>query len=201
MRWLMRFSTNSCVIMGNSPLLSGPPAFLMLAALCFVAILLSRESFVSKDLPAFSFQEQDVVYLRLEGEGASFGGRQFIDMTASRGVIKLTGADKENSLRLEFPGISQLASGEIIGFEKKARQINLVRKGWLAASQRIALGIPLHPDQMTEKDWTALPGIGKVLAGRIELNRQENGEFGSLNALLRVKGIGKKSIEEWRDFF
>lgn len=156
---------------------------------------------MSKDLPAFSLQEQDVVYLGLEGEEGSFGGRQFIDRMAFGSVIKLTNVGGEDSLGAGLPEMSQLVSGEIISFEKKAREINLVRNGWIAASHRIALGIPLHPDQMTEEDWVALPGIGNVLAERIELNRQENGDFGSLSALLRIKGIGMKSIEKWRDFF
>jgi len=46
-----------------------------------------------------------------------------------------------------------------------------------------------------------LPGIGETLARRLELDRQENGEFGSLEGLLRVKGVGLKSIERWRIFF
>jgi competence protein ComEA len=59
----------------------------------------------------------------------------------------------------------------------------------------------LHPDRMSFDDWQFLPGIGEALARRMELNRQENGDFVSLEGLLRVKGVGIKSIERWRIFF
>jgi competence protein ComEA len=63
------------------------------------------------------------------------------------------------------------------------------------------MAIPLHPDRMNINDWTFLPGIGAALAERIENDRQENGDFGSLDALIRVKGIGKKRISNWIEFF
>jgi competence protein ComEA len=54
---------------------------------------------------------------------------------------------------------------------------------------------------MVGDDWQALPGIGPKLAERIEVDRQKNGEFASLEDLKRVSGIGKKRIEAWRIFF
>jgi competence protein ComEA len=92
-------------------------------------------------------------------------------------------------------------TGEDIVIIKKDRQINILHNGWLPAAQRVALGIQIHPDQMTRDDWVALPGIGDVLADRIEIDRQINGDYGSVDALIRVKGIGKKRLEKWVDFF
>jgi competence protein ComEA len=71
----------------------------------------------------------------------------------------------------------------------------------MPAGQRLALGVPLHPDRMGLGDWEVLPGIGPALARRIELDRQENGEFGSLERLERVRGIGPKRIQAWSEFF
>lgn len=71
----------------------------------------------------------------------------------------------------------------------------------MAARKRVALGIALHPDRMSRADWESLPGIGPKLALAIELDRQENGDFGHLEALERVRGIGPKRIEAWRKFF
>lgn len=65
----------------------------------------------------------------------------------------------------------------------------------------MAMGISLNPDRMSRADWTALPGVGPTLAERIENERQKNGEFGSLDALNRVLGIGKKRLDLWRKFF
>lgn len=78
--------------------------------------------------------------------------------------------------------------------------LNLTRI-WMTAGQRVALGLPLHPDCMTREDWEFLPGVGPRLAEAIQRDRQQNGDFGSLEALSRVKGVGPKRIEEWREFF
>lgn len=154
-----------------------------------------------KGLPAFSFQAKDFVYVEMVGEGVGSGVRQFNDIESFLGAIKLT-ADQTGESFVSNPFRTRpLVTGERVLLEKKGREIKLLRKGWIAASQRIALGIPLHPDRMEESDWTALPGIGSVLAERIEKDRQKNGDFDSLKALLRVKGIGKKSIEKWSGFF
>lgn len=44
-----------------------------------------------------------------------------------------------------------------------------------------------------------LPGIGPVLAERIVQYRQEYGPFESVDDLLRVEGIGEKTMEKLRD--
>lgn len=72
---------------------------------------------------------------------------------------------------------------------------------WMPASKRMALAIPLHPQRMNQEDWQALPGIGPRLAARIEEDRQLNGDFGALEELMRVRGIGPKRINDWRSYF
>jgi competence protein ComEA len=71
----------------------------------------------------------------------------------------------------------------------------------MPAAQRMALRIPLHPDRMSAEDWEALAGIGPGLAKAIEMERQQNGDFGSLAGLQRVKGIGSKRLAAWENFF
>ena len=44
----------------------------------------------------------------------------------------------------------------------------------------------------------ALPGIGKVTAGRIVAYREANGPFASVDDLVKVKGIGSKVLEKVR---
>jgi competence protein ComEA len=91
--------------------------------------------------------------------------------------------------------------GEHIEIIEKDQKISSFRRDWMPASHRVALGIPLHPDRMSFDDWQFLPGIGETMAQRLELDRQKNGEFVNLEGLLRVKGVGLKSIERWRIFF
>ena len=49
-------------------------------------------------------------------------------------------------------------------------------------------------------EWSQLPGIGPVLARRIVQDREDNGPFGSIKDLTRVKGIGPKKLEDMRPF-
>jgi competence protein ComEA len=44
-----------------------------------------------------------------------------------------------------------------------------------------------------------LPGVGPALAKRIVDFREKNGPFGSVNDLLKVQGIGEKSLARFRD--
>lgn len=76
-----------------------------------------------------------------------------------------------------------------------------IRQGWMPARQRLALGIPLHPDRMSREDWVALPGIGERMALRIEEDRQKYGDFFRFEALERVKGIGPAKLKALRPFF
>lgn len=51
-------------------------------------------------------------------------------------------------------------------------------------------------------DWTALcllPGVGEVLARRIVTDRHALGPYPSVDALKRVRGIGDRSVDRWRD--
>lgn len=52
-------------------------------------------------------------------------------------------------------------------------------------------------------DWpelTLLPGIGEVLAKSIVESRETRGEFRSHDDLLRVRGIGKKTLDKIRPY-
>ncbi len=94
-----------------------------------------------------------------------------------------------------------LLSGELLEYNAKEANFGCFRKRWMRAGMRIALGIPLHPDQMDLEDWEILPGIGPRLAERIEMDRQINGDFRSYAALERVRGIGPQRIRQWEEFF
>ena len=47
-------------------------------------------------------------------------------------------------------------------------------------------------------DFQALPGIGEVTAERIVAFRDQNGPFGSVDDLVKVKGVGAKTLEKIR---
>ena len=94
-------------------------------------------------------------------------------------------------------GTLRILDGQRLMLIKKNNIVTDVACDWMPAAQRIALGIPLHPDRMQPTDWKVLPGIGEKLAWKIENDRQINGDFGSLNALTRVPGIGISVITSY----
>ena len=187
--------------MRNNLPLSSPPALFVLVTFCVLIVFIGREVSFFEDLPVFSSPGQARVHVELCGEVLDAGVYQFNDGSTVFSVIKLTGSVLPEILSTGVSIDRPLTSGEKLLLVKNGRKIEVVHHGWIAASQRIALGIPLHPDRMTRADWIALPGIGEVLAERIELNRQKYGDFVSFEALERVKGIGKKRVSNWRDFF
>ena len=52
----------------------------------------------------------------------------------------------------------------------------------------------------TKRDLMSLPGVGEVIAERILLYREEHGAFAKVDDLLRVRGIGKKTLEKIAPF-
>ena len=65
----------------------------------------------------------------------------------------------------------------------------------MKAKERMILGIPLDPDAMDLADWDSLPGIGSRLAKSIVDDRHKNGDFGSVEALKRVPGVGEGKLK------
>jgi competence ComEA-like helix-hairpin-helix protein len=58
----------------------------------------------------------------------------------------------------------------------------------------------LDPDRATAAEWERLPGIGPTLARRIVADRAARGPFRSGDGLLRVRGIGPKTLERIRSY-
>ena len=154
-----------------------------------------------EDFPAFLPLSDNYFYVELSGEIDSPGVYQINDGLRSGDVINLTNTAVENIFLKPVEWAGPVQDGEHIEIIEKDQKISSFRRDWMPASHRVALGIPLHPDRMSFDDWQFLPGIGETMAQRLELDRQKNGEFVNLEGLLRVKGVGLKSIERWRIFF
>jgi len=58
----------------------------------------------------------------------------------------------------------------------------------------------LDVDRAGLDDWERLPGIGQALAARIVADREARGPFGTPDGLLRVRGIGPRTLERIRPF-
>ena len=57
---------------------------------------------------------------------------------------------------------------------------------------------PVNINTATADELNALPGIGPKFAERIVAYRTEHGPFSSVNDLARVRGIGRKKMQELR---
>lgn len=178
-----------------------PPTLFVLAVFAFLLLLLGRESFFNEDLPAFLPLKNNFVRIELSGELVSPGVYQINDALAYEGVINLAGVKVSQEMLHSSKWNSPLQDGEGVEIVENDLKNRTFNRGWMSASHRVSMGIPLHPDRMGYDDWQFLPGIGEAMASRIELDRQKNGDFVSLQGLVRVKGVGLKSIEKWQIFF
>jgi len=52
----------------------------------------------------------------------------------------------------------------------------------------------------TKEELLLLPGIGEQYADRIILSREDSGNYTTIEEIMRVKGIGKKTLEKIRPF-
>jgi comEA protein len=69
-----------------------------------------------------------------------------------------------------------------------------------ASDSQPAVEIVVDINKATEADLVTVPGIGKSLAQRIVEFRQKNGPFNAVDDLLKIQGIGEKSLEKMRPY-
>jgi competence protein ComEA len=70
----------------------------------------------------------------------------------------------------------------------------------LNGDERLIKSLPLDPNRAQARELAFLPGLSVALAQELVLERQEGGPFGSLDDLLRVRGIGPKRLARARPF-
>jgi len=59
---------------------------------------------------------------------------------------------------------------------------------------------PVDLNRATISDLVQLPGVGEVIAKRIVDFREEHGPFKRVDDLMKVKGIGEKSLDKIRPY-
>ena len=59
---------------------------------------------------------------------------------------------------------------------------------------------PIDLNRATARELVQLPGVGEVIAKRIVDFREEHGPFKRVEDLMKIKGIGEKSLERIRPY-
>lgn len=116
-------------------------------------------------------------------------------------VIKLTESAPAAGRPAEAPLDNRLRSGDVVEVAGENPRDPAISLNSMKAGEQMLLGIPLHPDQMEIEDWESLPGIGPKLAKNIVADRQEYGDFRSVDAVRRVPGMGEKKLDMIRKYF
>ncbi|WP_169513286.1 ComEA family DNA-binding protein [Geopsychrobacter electrodiphilus] len=163
---------------------------------------LSRPVLHVEERPVFSVANTHKGTVLISGIGGDVDGiHQFNDVFQLLNVIKLAGIALPACFREKLLSGDVLQPGKSISFQLVGRKVVAADLGWMSAKMRMALGIPLRVQRMNATDWVALPGVGPLLALKINEYRQRNGDFGSFLDLARVHGVGAKRLERWAEFF
>lgn len=168
---------------------------LILVLLLFVPLLRQGRGVSPKREPAAFFHySSGLAVIRVTGSAVSDRIYRIHDGTTLGAVINMAVKAGVRQVPLQTVLSTRLESGDTIEIRRKSNQLLDIAIKKMSARERMVLGIPLDPDRMDRADWEALPGIGPKLAERIVRERQLNGDFGSVEGLLRVSGVGNGKI-------
>ena len=178
---------------------------LLLAALVLTASLYNtgRDVPGKEDIAAFLPEGAEGIgtqTIGIRGNAARSGIFQFRRPGDLLTVINMTVSPEARALldmRL-LPG--RLRSGETVNVSIKNDDHIEITIEKMKVGEKIVLGIPLDPNDLTESDWEKLPGIGRTTARSIMADRQLNGDFSSLGELKRVPGIGDARLRQLKRY-
>ena len=90
------------------------------------------------------------------------------------------------------------ASGSSFAYPEDARARDA--KDVLPGAKAYDISGKLELNTATTAELEALPGIGPVLAARIVEQRRRTGGFSSVEEILAVRGIGRKTLDKFREW-
>jgi competence ComEA-like helix-hairpin-helix protein len=115
-------------------------------------------------------------------------------------VVEGTALSKQHTLPALPEGVKALRLRLVGRFVGRVRLNRLEVAAYPDEESRLRAHGPLEVNSATAEELEKLPGIGRVTAERIVQFRTQNGPFGSVGDLGRVKGIGPKTLAEIRPY-
>ena len=155
----------------------------------------------STDSVAFLHYSTHSVTVRLSGDVAKAGVYSLPVGSTVGGVMKMTSGIPAPSSFDSSLFSRRLQQGDVVNLVALRCGSAEISIGSMPVRERMLLGIPLHPDKMNADDWDVLPGIGAKLARTIVDDRQINGDFGTLDGVKRVPGVGDKLLRRISVYF
>ncbi len=172
---------------------------LVIVGLLFYAqqgILASQVSPVFVDAPSCENQ-----FVELSGNLFVCSPHQVVEVTSAKDLLRHVNDEHGTSVLLSYFTCHKLMNGQSVELNRDSGGLATITCEFMSAGRRMTLGVALHPDRMTAEDWRSLPGIGTAMARVITENKEQHGDFCTFEALARVRGIAKKSLDRWRQHF
>lgn len=173
----------------------------ILAVVVLLPLLLKSRFTPPGEQAAFLHYTTGSVLVKIVGTGKQDGIYRFPDGALRSDVKKMAVVDAALNPVVYGGEYRRLRNGDVVDFSRSGSNSGAFAPKRMTVAEIMMLGIPLDPDAMSGEDWESLPGIGPVLAATIVNDRQKNGDFGSLDGVLRVPGIGIGKIQALRIFF
>jgi competence protein ComEA len=164
---------------------------LTLAIIPFISLFYS--SFINDKAPVFTDQLDNSLAIEVvendQPKGIYFVGSKI----SSRQLLKIAGIEE-----FAFKNF-KLDDGMKIIINSASGNQNVVITQ-IASAERLAVGMPIDINQVTEDELLLVRGIGEVTAKKILDLRGKLGRFRNVEQLMEIKGIKEKKLTEIRKY-
>jgi competence protein ComEA len=139
--------------------------------------------------------------VRIRGNVMIPGVYQFHQKAAFETVTKLTLSGYRAVSQEKACTDYDIQTGDVVEIKQNNEKYIEITKKKMSVREKMILGIPLDLNQLSLDEWEKLPGIGPVTAEKIIVDRQKNGDYGSVSDLRRVSGVGNEKIRQLESLF
>jgi competence protein ComEA len=164
---------------------------LTLAIIPFISLFYS--SFINDKAPVFTDQLDNSLAIEVvendQPKGIYFFGSEIF----SKQLLKIAGIEEFSIKNFKLEDGMKM----IINSASGNKNVVITQ---IASAERLALGMPIDINQVTEDDLLLVRGIGEVTAKKILDLRGKLGRFRNLMQLMEIKGIKEKKLTEIRKY-